>query len=288
MSLKVFTQPVNRAETSQVVQMVKKRRRIRRQVPHRRPQIGEEEPIILDLRSFWVPTQEAGKRNVQIMVECWANIPVPYLDDRTPWEVNVTEGREAVLAALPDYLKRTALSDSYRAQLESPRLEGRYVEAYNKSGGVLNLLNEPVTAEDDKFWQQLVAEQIEGGTFASEEERAAAWREIEQKWNETPNELFSNLTPAQVWAGGGEQEMKLLQNFMEQLNEECGDQGYPSPGAMITASLRCLRIWQVMPQLALGGRAPGEIIVKERNQILRRKESLLRQLRESGKENGSL
>jgi hypothetical protein len=268
--------------------MVKKRRRKRRQVPHRRPQIGEEEPIVLDLHSFWVPTEEAGKRNVQIMVECWANITVPYLDDRTPWEVSVTGGRETVLGKLPDYLKRTPVFDSYRAQLESLRPEGRYVEAYNKSGGVLNLLNEPGTAEDDEYWQQLVAAQIEGRTFASDEERAAAWREIEQKWNETPNELFSNLTPAQVWAGGGEQEMELLRDFMEQLNEECGNQGYPTPGAMITASLRCLRIWQVMPQPALGGRAPGEIIVEERNQILRRKESLLRQLRESGKENGSL
>ena len=188
---------------------------------------------------------------------------------------------------LPDYLERTSLFDDYLAQLESPRSEGRYVEAYNKSGGVLNLLSEPVTAEDDEFWQQLVAEQIEGRTFASEEERAAAWREIEQKWNETPNELFSNLTPAQVWAGGGEQEMELLQDFMEQMNEECGDQGYPSQGAMIMASLSCLRLWQVMPQPVLGGRAPGEIIVEERSQILRRKESLLRQLREGGKENGS-
>lgn len=266
--------------------MVKKGSRKRRQVPHRRPQISEEEPIILDLYSFWVPTEEAGKRHTQITVECWANIPMPYLDDRTPWEVSVTEGRETVLATLPDYLKRSSLFDSYRAQLESPRPEGRYVEAYSKSGGVLNLLNEPVTAEDDEFWQQLVAEQIEGRTFANGEERAAAWREIEQRWNETPNELFSNLTPAQVWAGGGEQEMELLRDFMERLNEECGDQGYPSPGAMITTSLICLRIWQVMPQSGLSGRAPGEIIIEERSQILRRKENLLRRLRESG--NGSL
>jgi hypothetical protein len=267
--------------------MVKKRRK-RRQVSLRRPQVGEEEPIILDLRSFWLPTEEAGKRHLQATAECWANMPVPDLDDRTPWEVNVTEGREAVLAALPDYLKRAPLFDSYLDQLESPRPEGRYVEAYSKSGGVLNLLNEPVTAEDDEFWQQLAAEQIEGRTFASEEERVAAWREIEQRWNETPNELFSNLTPAQVWAGGGEQEMELLQDFMEQMNKECGDQGYPTQGAMITASLQCLRLWQVTPQRALGGRAPGEIIIEERNQTLRRKESLLRQLREGGKDNGSL
>jgi len=267
--------------------MVEKRRRKRRQAPHRRPQIGEEEPIVLDLRSFWVPTEETWKRHLQTTTECWANIPMPYLDDGTPWEVSVTEGREVVLAKLPDYLKRSLLFDSYLAQLESPRPEGRCVEAYSKSGGVLNLLNEPVTAEDDEFWQQLVAEQ-ESRAFASEEERAAAWREIEQKWNETSNELFSNMTPAQVWAGGGEQEMELLQDFMEQMNKECGDQGYPTQGAMITASLQCLRLWQVTPQRALGGRAPGEIIVEERNQILRRKESLLRQLRKSGKENGSL
>jgi hypothetical protein len=265
-----------------------KRRRKRRQVPHRQPQISEEEPITLELHSFWLPTEEAGERHLQAGVECWANIPMPYLDDRTPWEVSVTEGREAVLTILPDHLKRSPLFDSYLAQLKSPRPGGRYVEAYNKSGGVLNLLNEPVTEEDDEFWQQLVTEQIEGRTFASQEEQAAAWREIEQKWNETPNELFSNLTPAQVWAGGGEQEMELLRDFMERMNEECGDQGYPSRGAMITASLQCLRLWQVMPQRALGGRAPGEIIVGERNQILRRKENLLRRLRESGKENGSL
>jgi hypothetical protein len=266
--------------------MVKKRRRKRGQVPSRRPQIGEEEPIVLDLRSFWIPTKEAGERHLQAVAECWANIPMPYLDDRTPWEVSVTEGREAVLTGLPDYLKRASMFDSYLAQLGSPRPEGRYVEAYNKSGGVLNVFNEPVTEEDDEFWQQLVAEQIEGRTFASEGERTAAWREIEQKWNEAPNELFSNLTPAQVWAGGGEREMELLQDFMEQMNEECGDQGYPTQGAMITASLQCLRLWQVMPQHALGGRAPGEIIVEERSQILRCRESLLRQLRERG--NGSL
>lgn len=264
--------------------MVGKRKKEKRHTPSRRPQIGEEEPILLDLRSFWVPTEEAGERHLQARVECWANIPVPYLDDRTPWEVSVTEGREAVLATLPDYLKRSPAFDRYLAQLESPRPEGRYVEAYGKSGGVLNLLNEPVTAEDDEFWQQLVAERIEGRTFANEEERAAAWREIEQQWNETPNELFSNLTPAQVWAGGGKQEMELLQGFMEQMNEECGNQGYPSQGAMIKVSLRCLRLWQITPQFTLGGQSPGEIIVEERNQILGRKESLLRQLRESGRE----
>lgn len=238
-----------------------------------------EEPIILDLRTSWVPTREAADRYIQIMVEYWANIPMDELGGCTPWEVGLTEeGRREVEAMLREQgIGRSPLFKNYLAQLEPLREPGRrYVEAYQKSGGLLNIFAERVTEADDDFWHQLVRERIEGVEFPDEEARAHAWREIEGIWNETPSELFSNLTPAQVWAGGGKGEADLTWEFMEDLKEQCGDRGYSSQGEMIRACLMFLRTWQITPQQKLGWRTPTEVILEERNEILQKKERILR------------
>lgn len=250
--------------------MVKRRKSRRRR---------EQEPLLLDLRTFWVPTKEAAARHIQILVECWANIPMDELGGRTPWEVGLTEeGRREVEAMLREHIiGRSPMLKDYLAQLEPLREPGRrYVEAYQKSGGLLNIFAEKVTEADDDFWHQLVKERIEGVDFPDEEARASAWREIEDIWNRTPSELFSNLTPAQVWAGGGKNEAALVGEFMEHLGEQCGDRGYSSPGEIIRASLMCLRTWQMTPQQALGWRTPTEVILEERDEILREKEMILR------------
>ncbi|HID85884.1 MAG TPA: DUF2384 domain-containing protein, partial [Anaerolineae bacterium] len=229
-----------------------------------------EESLILDLRTTWVPTREAADRHIQILMECWANMPIDELGGRTPWEVGLTEeGRREVEAMLREQIiGRGPLLKEYLAQLEPLREPGRrYVEAYQKSGGLLNIFAERVTEADDDFWHQLVRERIEGVEFPDEEARARAWREIEGIWNETPSELFSNLTPAQVWAGGGGEETDLTWEFMERLREECGDRGYSSQGEMIRTCLLLLRTWQTIPQRALGGRTPAEVILEERDEI---------------------
>jgi len=231
--------------------------------------------VVISLKQIRVPTAEAIERIHLCWTECWANTPSTDLDGRTPWHAALTEaGRrdvEEIVAA------RDGEAETYLAQLASLGSPGRrFDEAYQKSGGVLNVMNESVTEADDDLWQRLVAEHIEGVAFPSDEARAHALQEISQLWNNTPSELFSNLTPAQVWAGGGPKEAEVLDLLVDDLASERGDKKFSCRGDLIRDGLFFLRRWQVVPLEEFEEKTPVAVILEERDAILRSKLAALR------------
>jgi hypothetical protein len=239
--------------------------------------------IVVDLRSFPVPTEEAMHRFLQCQQECWANTPANELDGRTPWEAALTpKGRREVEEFLSDSsIGSSPVGNGYIGQLESPRdPDTRFIEAYKKSGGLLNVFNERATEADDDQWHSLVRQSIKDAGLTNGVDEHHVRKETERTWNATPSELFSSLTPGQVWAGGGPDELELSRDLMFRLKEEeFGDNGrFDSRGDMIRSFLMFLRKWQVIPQREFGWKRAVNIIHEERTQILCAKMDLLLRL----------
>lgn len=235
---------------------------------------GGDAPVFA-VQSFSVPTHLAGERVFTAQAECWSNRVLDVLGGRTPWEAwHAGEGRDRVEAWLRERIGRfNPELERYRAVLDlaPPALGRRLIEAYERSGGMLNLFAEPVGEDDDEQWQALVRERLEQAEPADSGARARAEAEVNETWNDMPSELFAMLTPGQVWAGGGEREAELITEFLKEHTEEIGEQGFPSRGEALKASLIFLRRWQLQPRRSSDGRAPGDAIREERQRILERR-----------------
>jgi hypothetical protein len=157
----------------------------------------------------------------------------------------------------------------YEQALRVDRWALSYEQVYRSSGGLLNLLDEPASQQDDRQLQELVKR------FESDSESQEARKLAISLWREEPNELFSNLTPAQVWAGGGLKERQLAEQFAELLTEYSEDRTFLTLGEMISQSLNLLRQWLLSPASGKGGPSRQELIIEERNAILKRKIEVL-------------
>jgi hypothetical protein len=71
-------------------------------------------------------------------------------------------------------------------RLLQPWPPGRYVEAYRRSGGILNLFTPPWSEKQDEVWNNLLAK-WKAKTFADDSARRAALTGLEQQWNNTPH-----------------------------------------------------------------------------------------------------
>jgi len=162
-------------------------------------------------------------------------------------------------------------------RLLQPWPQGRYVEAYRRSGGILNLFTPPWGEKQDEVWNKWQAEgqartlraEPQGEAFADDNARRAALAEWEPQWNNTPHPFFAGLTPAQVMVGGGPQEAKLADEFLAHVERTLAKREFEGEGDALIKTLLLLRGWQVEPQR--NGQTPMQIITTERNELLARR-----------------
>lgn len=153
-------------------------------------------------------------------------------------------------------------------RLLQPWPDGRYTDAYHRSGGILNAFTPPWGEKEDEVWAEMLAG-WKAQTFADENARQEALRALERQWNTTPHPFFAGLTPAQVMTGGGPQESDLASEFLRQLTRTYDRQPFESEGDALIKTLIALRGWQCEPQK--DGRTVRDIIIAERDELLARR-----------------
>jgi hypothetical protein len=227
---------------------------------------GVEDRVEVAFRSYWVPTQASGERMLVMELEFSLNL-VPRDARLSKVEMALATGDvEGVLSSLPP-----AMAPEIKQRLRDllqPWPEGRYTEAYRRSGGILNLLTPPWGEAEDEVWAGMVAG-WKAATYPSEEARQAALRELEQQWNRTPHPFFAGLTPEQVMVGGGPVEKALAGEFLEFLSELLDGEEFESEGEALIKTVLMLRGWQCDPSGR--GRSKRDAIVAERDELLARR-----------------
>ncbi len=203
------------------------------------------------------------------------NRPKPELNDRALYEVLPEEGGETHVR---DYLESfpPRPGKTVEGVLKDARITAgdfKYHEAYEKSGGLLNILLPRPNELYDEKWQSLLEKYYSNLSFPSVREKEERLRQLGMIWNDTPNEIFSTLTPAQVWAGGGLRESDLLTRFFEEITYKFSKK-IKSEGETILRILLYLRSWQSVPLMDYQFKTAFTVIRDEREDIRRRKEAL--------------
>ena len=228
----------------------------------------------LELTTRWFPTRTSGERLFTMQTEYSLNgFPEP--DHPSFVDTALTSGVAQALAALPSFLPKKVVHEARR--LLQPWPDGRYTAAYGRTGGILNLFTPPWGEREDEVWAKMLAG-WKAEAFPDEDARQEALRALEQRWNHTPHPFFAGLTPAQVMTGGGHEESKLAQEFLDGLAQMFDGQAFASEGEMLTGTLMLLRGWSC--QTREDGRTPLGIIVAERNELLSHRERVLKGKRE--------
>ena len=228
------------------------------------------------VHTLWFPPKVAKEKFWLFLDEYFVNIPRREWGNRAAYELlREPGGEELVRQYLQTYPPRPGktidevLDD---ARLECPN--SRYLSAYQKSGGLLNLLLPFPEEQYDEVWNDLYRKYFQSKTYTSETERQQRLREIGLLWNDIPNDLFSMLTPAQVWAGAGILEAELTASFLQSLQEKFKDRKQQN-GEVTLEAILFLRGWQNVPLPSYGSRSAFEIIRSERTQLQQHKEKLL-------------
>ncbi len=150
-----------------------------------------------------------------------------------------------------------------------PRLDVRMLDSFHRSGGILNLFLDRPTEGDDPFWPKLLQRVPSPDDLPERVERTRAWRSLCREWNSSASVVFSGLSPAQVVAGGGPREAALLDGLAQHLEAVFQQHdSHQSAGELAFSAAMALRQWQLMPQVALEGSRPDQVIRQERDQIL--------------------
>jgi hypothetical protein len=220
--------------------------------------------------THWFPTKASGERLFAMQLEYSLN-GHPEPDHPSFVEMALTSGVAKALNALPSILPKQAVREARR--LLKPWPDGRYTDAYQRTGGILNLFTPPWGAREDEVWAEMLAE-WKAEAFPDESARQEALRSLEQRWNHAPHPFFAGLMPAQVMAGGGHEEAELANDFLRHLAEMFDEQPFESEGQALTKTLMLLRGWSC--QSLEDGRTPLDIIVAERDELLARRERALK------------
>lgn len=224
----------------------------------------------IEIRQRAFPTRAAAERSALMDLEFAVNQSGNSGEPSLAEIVWATGDIKRALAELPSIVPPRTRREFQR--LLQPWPIGRYVAAYHRSGGILNLFTPAWSEKHDEVWARLLAE-WKATTFADERARQASLLELEQRWNTTPHPFFAGLTPAQVMIGGGPLEAKLADDFLTHLERTFAKQSFVGEGDGLIKALMLLRGWQVEPQR--GGQTPWQIIVTERNDLLARRERAL-------------
>lgn len=212
--------------------------------------------------TFVLPTTIAVHRYQQMKVEAILNTPYQVTAEKTPMEycLGGEAGAEETVALLklPEEQAEIALD-----LLEDALDGGDEDEIYGPRGGVLCILLPTTSTDQDLAYQAMDAEEDDGPSLMD--------------FVHQPNELFSGLTPAQVWVGAGKHEMALADAFLPQLWARMKDKKFATPGQANTEWLSQLRLWSYNPAPGYRGRVI-DIIVQERNENLARRRPLIEAL----------
>jgi hypothetical protein len=228
--------------------------------------------LTLQLRSLWFPTKASAERWFLTSIEFNLNQPLKG-DQPSVAEVACATGRiDQALSILPPLVPETTRKEMQR--LLQPWPDGRYTDAYGRSGGILNVFTPAWNEQQDDVWAGLVTG-WEAESHADESTRQNALRALEQQWNSTPHPFFAGLTPAQVMVGGGPREAELAFEFLENLKRMYDRHTFESEGEALIKSLMALRAWQCYPQR--DGHTVFETIVAERDELLARRARALAQ-----------
>ena len=229
-----------------------------------------DDRLLVELKKLWFPTRASAERSFPLYLECDVNqIPQDHTLSMAELAWSTGDPQEA-LALLPDAVPKETRQ---RAEhLLQPWPEGRYTEAYHRSGGILNLFTPPWGEAQDEVWAGRVAS-WEAGTYPDDEARQAALRELEGQWNQTPHPFFAGLSPAQVMVGGGARDRALAAEFLERLAERFQDHAFESEGESLITVVLLLRGWQ--NQVQPDGRTVVETILAERDELLARRARVL-------------
>jgi hypothetical protein len=195
----------------------------------------------LEQYEFSGPTKENVIKMMHIQCENTLNIPHDELDGRTFFEDTVINGKPEGFIRITRGIEKKPLYNDYL-----------------KTGGVLNVLNPRVNEEMDlnlKEIQNIYCDKV----LAID------------KWKNKNSELWSNLPPKLVWAGGGELETLLLRNFCENISEKFGNEEYDFTGQAIIKAVSYLREWQYTKNHVCNFQTPVDAITEERQEIYDRK-----------------
>jgi hypothetical protein len=230
----------------------------------------DDAPTVVE-KTYWIPTKAAGERLFWMSVEFSLN-RTPKKGQPSIAEMALSSGSvDEALLALPSVVPAKIRKEAQR--LLQPWPEGRYADAYRRSGGILNVFTPPWGEPQDEVWAEMVAG-WQSETFPDDLAREKALRALEKQWNTTPHPFFAGLTPAQVMVGGGPKEADLADEFLQQLTRLHDGRGFDSEGEALIKTLMLLRSWQSQPRR--GGYTILDIVVTERNQLLARRALVLK------------
>jgi hypothetical protein len=223
----------------------------------------------MELVVDWFPNDVSRERASTMFVEFNVN-GHPEPGGPTFSEIAWTRGVTEAMSLLPSYAAPATRRSARR--LLRPWPEGRYADAYRRTGGILNLFTPPWGEREDEVWAEMLAGWVET-PFPDEDARHEALAALEQRWNHSPHPFFAGLTPAQVMAGGGWGESTLAREFLQHLTKELGEQSFETDGETLIQTLMILRAWSSEP--GEDGRTPRDIVVDERTELLARRQRAL-------------
>lgn len=231
----------------------------------RRGSKSREEVGILELFNFLLPTKESVEKVISIQVECNLNIPSKELNGRTPYEdILVNKSASNFFNAFPVIEKSPAFK-YYQQMLPLSEKEFTYKAVYSKTGGVLNIFHPKIREGMDSELKKLFNQ--------CEDDKEAI-----KIWRDTPSELWSNLSPKLVWAGGGKIEGELLLDFLQHLTRNVRGKKFETLGDSLMTALKHLRAWQFKPNEICSGMAPVDAIIEERGKVYERKSAFLQEM----------
>ncbi|RJO61149.1 hypothetical protein C4544_03600 [candidate division WS5 bacterium] len=200
--------------------------------------------------AYWMPSKKAGENSMKFYTECIVNMPVEKDAGQTFLELYILPGGKNRIRKLLSNIPYINDILSVLDRVSSVKMQNRLIISYIIGGGLLNVFNDDVSEEYDEVWKDI----SKNGTDT----------ESAVKWNMTPNNLFSMLTPEEVWACPGVEERKLFDEFFEDLTKKFDGKGFEYEGEMLTQAIFFLRGWVF--KKSLFSKPPIEIIKEERRQ----------------------
>ncbi|NFV13005.1 hypothetical protein FDG09_08695 [Clostridium sporogenes] len=209
-------------------------------------------------KELWIPNDEVAEKIISIQIECSLNERYEKLENNTMFiEAIKRKDNSPVLEVAPK-LKSTNILGLYERMLPLTKVDFMYASVYSKTGGVLNLFNEKISENIDIQFKNLRSEYVDKNKAIN-------------RWKDEPSELWSGLTPAQIWTGGGKVEKALLMDFLSKLTELMNGKQFTTKGAAFMNCIDVLRSWQLNKNEICEGKTPMEAVIEERNLILKDK-----------------
>jgi len=201
-------------------------------------------------------------------LECWSNTPQERFGNLTPFEAYHSPAhREKVLAEVYKEARDPQLLTHYFSLLSFPEGNRRYIEAFQRTGGLLNLFHFFGGREIDPLWEEWMKKLDAEALPPAERERRL--EQMAQEWNQTPQDFFGGLSPSMVVAGGGPEENQLLSEFLTSLNQKIVGSPEEEPGKKEEEVKRLHQEWLDTPTST--GEPPRTRILQERKAILEKK-----------------